>query len=383
MKHIYFIITLLITTTVFAQIPAGYYDSATGTGFALKTQLKDIIDNSDDGLSTEFIAQDLGYSALYDTFQNSDVDIYFENNGTLLDMYSERVIQNPDNTSTNLPDSYEYTYGVNQDDGTMGTAEGQRYNREHTIPQSSFNSSSPMRNDAHFVIPSDKYVNAQRGNLPYGVVNTSIQHDEYSNGTLRGSNTNSGVSAGYSGNVFEPIDEFKGDIARMYFFFATRYQNQIAGFSYVMFDGSTDQAISQPFLDILYDWHINDPVSQRELDRNNAIFNQQNNRNPFIDNPQYVFDIWQSTLSVDEFVTVDSIKMYPNPANGNEVTILSNQDIVAEVYDILGKKVAIQNITSNQQKLNISGLSKGLYLVKLNSSKGSTTKKINQTISLF
>ncbi|MCK8479473.1 endonuclease [Psychroserpens algicola] len=376
MKHIYFIITVLITTTLAAQVPSGYYSSATGTGFTLKTQLKEIIDNSDDGLTNEYLALDLGYSALYDTFQNSDVDLYYENNGTLLDMYSERVIQNPDNTNTNLPDAYEYTYGVNQDDGTLGTAEGQRYNREHTIPQSSFNSGSPMRNDAHFVIPSDKYVNAQRGNLPYGIVNTSLQHDEYSNGSLRGENINSGVVAGYSGDVFEPIDEFKGDIARLYFFFVTRYEDQMTGFNYVMFDGSASQAIDQPFLDMLYDWHVNDPVSQRELDRNNAIFAQQNNRNPFIDNPQFVFDIWQSTLSVNEIEALEAVKMYPNPANGNEVTIESNYDLNVEVYDVLGKKITIQKITSNQKKLNISTLSRGVYLVKLNSENGSIIKKL-------
>ncbi|WP_204346020.1 endonuclease [Psychroserpens algicola] len=376
MKHIYFIITVLITTTLAAQVPTGYYSSATGTGFTLKTQLKEIIDNSDDGLTNEYLALDLGYSALYDTFQNSDVDLYYENNGTLLDMYSERVIQNPDNTNTNLPDAYEYTYGVNQDDGTLGTAEGQRYNREHTIPQSSFNSGSPMRNDAHFVIPSDKYVNAQRGNLPYGIVNTSLQHDEYSNGSLRGENINSGVVAGYSGDVFEPIDEFKGDIARLYFFFVTRYEDQMTGFNYVMFDGSASQAIDQPFLDMLYDWHVNDPVSQRELDRNNAIFAQQNNRNPFIDNPQFVFDIWQSTLSVNEIEALEAVKMYPNPANGNEVTIESNYDLNVEVYDVLGKKITIQKITSNQKKLNISTLSRGVYLVKLNSENGSIIKKL-------
>jgi len=376
MKHIYFIIAVCFTATLFAQAPAGYYDSATGTGYTLKTQLKAIIDNNDDGLSTEFIAQDLGYGALYDTYENSDVDLYYENNGTLLDMYSERVIQNPDNTSTNLPDAYEYTYGVNQDDGTMGTAEGQRYNREHTIPQSSFSSASPMRNDAHFVIPTDKYVNAQRGNLPYGFVDTTLQFDEYSNGTRRGENTNSGVAAGYSGDVFEPIDEFKGDIARMYFFFVTRYESQITGFNYVMFDGSANQAIDQPFLDILYNWHVNDPVSQRELDRNNAIFNQQNNRNPFIDNPQFVLEIWQNSLSVEEFQITNAVKMYPNPASGNFVNIDSNEDLVVEIYNILGKKVKTQKITSTHKKLSISELAKGVYLVKLNSSIGSITKKL-------
>lgn len=376
MKHFYFIIALLIATTAYAQVPAGYYSSATGTGFTLKSQLKDIIDDNNDGLPTEFIAQDLGYSALYTTFQNSDVDLYFENNGTLLDMYSERVIQNPDNSSTNLPDAYEYTYGINQDDGTLGTAEGQRYNREHTIPQSSFNSASPMRNDAHFVVPSDKYVNGQRGNLPYGFVNTGLQYDEYSNGTRRGESINSGIAAGYSGEVFEPIDEFKGDIARMYFFFVTRYEDQMTGFNYVMFDGTVTQAIDQPFLDVLYNWHIEDPVSQREIDRNNAIFAQQNNRNPFIDNPQYVFDIWQNSLSVEEFEITHTVKMYPNPAQGDEVIIASDQDITAVVYDILGKKVSVQHITSSEKTLNISMLSKGVYLVRINSDSGSVTKKL-------
>ncbi|MEM5564470.1 endonuclease [Psychroserpens sp. AS72] len=376
MKHFYFILTLLISTVAFSQIPAGYYDSATGTGFALKTQLKNIIDNDDDGLTTEFIAQDLGYSALYVTYQLSDVDLYYENNGTLLDMYSEGVMQNPDNTNTNLPDAYEYTYGINQDDGTMGTAEGQRYNREHTIPQSSFNSGSPMRNDAHFVIPSDKYVNGQRGNLPYGFVDTTTQFDEYSNGTKRGENTITGIGSSYNGDVFEPIDEFKGDIARMFFFFATRYEDQIGGFNYVMFDGSVNQAIDQPFLDLLYNWHQNDPVSQREIDRNNAIFTRQDNRNPFIDNPQFVFEIWQSALSVDEFQNQNIVKMYPNPAKGNFVNIDSNNDLVVEIYDLLGKKVKVQTINANQKQLHISGLSKGVYLVKLTSENGSITKKL-------
>ena len=120
MKHFYITLIFLITTfTLAAQIPSNYYSSATGSGYALKTQLKNIINNSNDGLSPEYQSTDLGYSALYTTFVNSDVDIYFENNGTLLDMYSE----NPTGA-----DAYEYTYGTNQDNGTGGTAEGQKYN---------------------------------------------------------------------------------------------------------------------------------------------------------------------------------------------------------------------------------------------------------------
>lgn len=376
MKHIYSLAFLLLSLTAYAQ-PEGYYNSATGSGFALKTQLKVIIDDNIDGLTNEYVAQDLGYAALYDTFQNSDVDLYYENNGTLLDMYSEAVIQNSNNTSTNLPDAYEYTYGVNQDDGTLGTQEGQRYNREHTIPQSAFNAATPMRNDAHFVIPTDKFVNAQRGNLPYGFVNTSTQFDEYSNGSRRGQNTNSGIATGYSGDVFEPIDEFKGDIARIFFFFVTRYEDQMTSFDYVMFDGSTSQAIDQPFLDILYNWHIEDPVSQREIDRNNAIFAQQDNRNPFIDHPEYVAEIWSSVLDIDDLAHPESVvQMYPNPVKFNQVFIQSKENLKVEVYDVLGKKVHSQDIMAGNQKLNVSALSKGVYLIRFSGKSGTITKKL-------
>jgi len=383
MKHIYFIVLgLLIATSATAQVPTGYYDSATGTGYALKTQLKKIIDDVNDGLSPEYISINLSYAELYDTFELSDIDIYFENNGTLLDMYSEQAtaVAGPAN-GTNLPDAYEYMYNSpQQDDGTLGTSEGQRFNREHTIPQSVFNSDTPMRNDAHFVVPSDKYVNGQRGNLPFGVVQNATLTT--TNGTKKGNNLNSGYSEGYTNNVFEPIDEFKGDIARMYFYFVTRYEDSMTSFNaYDMFDGSSNKCFTDTFLTILFTWHTNDPVSQREIDRNNNIdgigaTTRQRNRNPYIDNPQYVFDIWQNVLSVEEFDVTDTIKMYPNPTKGNTVTIDCNENVFVEVYDVLGKKIKTQKITLNQKKLDVSSLNKGVYLVKLNTSKGSVTKKL-------
>lgn len=371
MKHIYFIIALLVVTNASAQIPTGYYNSATGSGYTLKTQLKEIIDNVNDGLSPEYTSINLSYSALYDTFELSDIDIYFENNGTILDMYSE----NPAGT-----DSYEYTYGSSQqDDGTMGTAEGQRFNREHIIPQAVFNGDTPMRNDAHFVVPADKYVNAQRDNFPFGVVENATLTT--SNGSKKGNNLNSGYSAGYTQTVFEPIDEFKGDIARMYFYFVTRYEDSMTSFDpYDMFDGSSDKCFDNTFLNILYTWHSNDAVSQREIDRNNNIdgigsTNRQRNRNPFIDNPQFVFDIWQNELSVDEFTT-NEIKMYPNPVTGETLYIQSQKDLQVDIFDILGKKVISTKINGNSNFINVRALSKGIYLVKLKSSDGILTKKL-------
>ncbi|MGJ8593417.1 MAG: endonuclease [Aquaticitalea sp.] len=365
MKKLYTFITILITATVVAQVPAGYYNTATGSGYALKTQLRKIIDNDSDGISGEHLSQDNGYAGLYDTFILSDKDFYYENNGTLLDMYSEK----PAGT-----DAYEFTYGVNQDDGSGGTAEGQKYNREHIIPQSVFNGDSPMKNDAHFVVPTDKYVNGVRGNLPFGrVLNANFTS---TNGTKRGNNNNSGYSAGYSNDVFEPIDEFKGDIARMYFYFATRYETSLSGWSYDMFDGSTNKAFDQTFLNILYQWHVQDPVSQRELDRNNAIHDQQNNRNPFIDNPAYVFNVWQSALAISEFEQQNAINIYPNPIDGNTLYIATNKAVSVEIYNVLGKKIITTKVDTINNKVDVGFLYSGVYLIKLSSNNGSITKKI-------
>ena len=166
-KNYLFYIALACSLSVFSQIPSNYYSSATGSGYTLKTQLKNIIDDTNNGLTPEYESIELTYGELYNTYELSDVDIYYDHSDInlkyILDMYSEQPL---------AADSYEYVYGSSQqDNGSGGTAEGEKFNREHTIPQSVFNSNFPERSDAHFVIPSDKYVNAQRGNLPYGETN--------------------------------------------------------------------------------------------------------------------------------------------------------------------------------------------------------------------
>lgn len=369
MKHFYFL--FFITFCGFSQVPSGYYDDANGkTGYALKTELKKIIDDKDDNLSIEFLSLDLGYGELYTTYETSDIDSYFENNGTVLDMYSEKPLG---------MDSYEYTYAIetpndDRDMGSGGNAEGQFYNREHIIPQSVFNQDSPMRNDAHFVVPSDKFVNSQRGSFPFGVVD--IPNWTSTNLSKRGNNLNSGYSAGYTGTVFEPIDEFKGDIARMHFYFAVRYEDDITTFnSYDMFDGSENQVFSTTFFNILYQWHINDPVSTREQDRNNAIFNRQNNRNPFIDNPNYVQSIWSSLLSNKNIESV-AAKIYPNPVKDNFVYFSTIQNLEAIIYNVIGKQILVKNISKDNNAIDVSNLAKGIYVVKLNSNRGSITKKL-------
>jgi endonuclease I len=269
MKTNYFLTLLMLTTIGFAQIPSGYYNTATGTGYTLKTQLYNIIQNHTNN----------GYAGLYTTYLTSDIDNFYENDGTILDMYSE----NPSGT-----DPYNYTTGTTQRCGNY-SAEGDCYNREHIIPQSVFNEQSPMVADAHFITPTDGKVNGMRSNYPHGTVASATYTSQ------NGSKLGSSAVSGYSGTVFEPVNAFKGDIARMYFYFATRYENTVAGYSYVMFNGSSNQTFTTAFLNILLAWHAQDPVSAREIVRNNAIYARQNNRNPFIDHPEYVNQIWGGT----------------------------------------------------------------------------------------
>jgi endonuclease I/chitodextrinase len=294
MKQIYSLLFLFFFTAGFAQAPAGYYTNATGTGYTLKTQLYNII--------KDHTVND--YAGLYVTYQTSDIDNFYENDGSVLDMYSE----NPTGV-----DPYSYSIATTQRCGNY-TNEGDCYNREHIIPQSVFNELSPMVSDAHFITPTDGKVNGIRSNYPHSVVAIATQT------TLNGSKLGASTTTGYTGPVFEPINEFKGDIARMYFYFATRYENTVAGYNYPMFNNSTNKVFTTAFLNQLLAWHNQDPVSAREIARNNAIYARQNNRNPYIDNPDYVSAIWQ-TGAVDTEAPTAATNLTVTETTSNSATL--------------------------------------------------------------
>ncbi len=256
------------TGLMHAQAPAGYYSSANGlSGASLKTALSSIITNGH---------QDKGYGGLWTGYKTTDIDKTYENDGSIMDIYSEKP---------NGADPYKYTPGTNQC-GTY-SVEGNCYNREHIVPQSLFNESSPMVSDIHFIRATDGKVNGMHSNYPFGKVGTATFTSK--NGSKLGNST----SSGYSGTVFEPIDEFKGDVARMIFYFVTRYQSRLSSFSSGnMLGSSTFPGLQTWELNVLLAWHNQDPVSQAEILRNNASYTYQGNRNPFIDNPNYVNLIW-------------------------------------------------------------------------------------------
>lgn len=384
MKKIYFLLFLLSVTLGFAQetskntvnitaIPVGYYNTAIGTGYTLKTQLYNIIKTGhiDRGYGSGTNQTNNGLWTAYGT---TDRDYFYENDGTILDIYSE----NPTGVD---PYNFNYNTTVGANAGQCGTyvVEGDCYNREHIVPQSVFASANPMHNDPHFIPATDGKVNGQRNNFPHGMVTTATWTSL--NGGKLGPNSNTGIAAGYVGTVFEPINEFKGDIARMYLYFATRYENLAAGYAYDMFNNTSNQVFTPTFLNILLTWHTNDPVSPYEIARNNAIYTFQGNRNPYIDHPEYACIIWSTacaTLNNASFELIADINVYPNPSNDQRINIETENDLDdIQVLNINGQLIQqVSNPVRNQNKYTLENLPHGFYFLKLSSDNKSIVKKI-------
>lgn len=285
------VIALVFITNVYAQIPSGYYTNTTGKSCAaLKTALKTII-------TTGYTPKT--YSDLWGQYQISDVKprtIGSASTNVIYDIYSAI----PGGT-----DPYQFTPGTGvggqQDQGSGGGSEGQFYNREHSVPQSWFgasanSSSTGPESDYHHIFPTDKKVNNIRSNYIYGEVATATFT------SLNGSKLGASSFAGLTGTVFEPIDSFKGDLARAFLYFVTRYEDNMATYAtnteaLQAFEPTTFPSVDIPYLKLMIRWHSLDPVSAKEIARNNAGYTFQGNRNPYIDHPEYVAEVWNNTCA--------------------------------------------------------------------------------------
>ena len=318
-----------------AQAPAGYYNGTEGlTGATLKTKLSEIITAGH---------KDNGYDGLYNGYPTTDSDHFYENDGTVLDMYSE----NPTGT-----DPYTYRHGIKKCGNY--SVEGDCYNREHIVPQSFFNQQSPMRGDIHFVRPTDGKVNGMRSNYPFGAVNSPSFTSK--NGTKVGPSS----SPGYGGTVAEPIDEFKGDIARMVFYFVTRYESRLSSFSTGnMLGGSPYPGLQAWEKDVLLAWSIQDPVSPTEIERNNASHVFQKNRNPFIDHPEWVQLIWgsQTVDTQAPSAPTNLAVLSTSTASANLSWTASTDNVGVSYYRIFVNGVFHSN--SNATTATVSGLAQG------------------------
>ncbi|MBE9468872.1 MAG: endonuclease [Bacteroidetes bacterium] len=278
-----FIVAIILHINSYSQIPQGYYDSTIGkSGYELKTELYKIISKNHKPLS---------YNALWTAFERTDM----LKDSIIWDMYSYPPIKGYIN-----PYTYKYPTDEERKKIKPRNEEGQCYNREHSFPKSWFGGEQkPMYTDLFHIYPTDKKVNSVRENYPYG--NYDIKKP------LLYTSQN-GSKLGYCRNadslgdiiVFEPIDEYKGDFARTYFYMATRYQDKIAGwknnsiYSSQVLAGNNSTVYQTWYIKLLLEWHKLDPVSSKEINRNNAVYLKQLNRNPFIDSTNFVERIWKS-----------------------------------------------------------------------------------------
>ena len=188
---------------------------------------------------------------------------------------------------------------------------------------------------------------------------------------------------------FEPRDEVKGDVARMMFYMAVRYEGLDSYPDLELTESMLPQGNKEPIhgvLSTLLEWHRNDPVDTWEKNRNNIIYDSyQNNRNPFIDFPIIAEHIWGTKIGVnwtgDEALGVNDFKrvsliIYPNPASKNISIKGLNAKAQVNIYDTLGRKVLELQIDTDNIIIDVSKL-KGMYLVNLVTQYKSVTKFIS------
>ena len=262
-KLLALILTSCICLYAGAQFPEGYYSAVDGQQSA-----DAVLDALQSCIKDHTV---ISYSSLDNYFTTTDS----REDGTIWDIYST--------CSFTMDNIY-----ANQ----SALCDG--WNKEDVVPKSWFDGATPIYSDLFHTYPSDSRMNTLRTNYLYGEVDgdngTGITNDPdgHALGKL-GTNT----FPGYSGKVFEPADEYKGDLARTYFYMVARYRDNNftnGNGAYVFTSNKTN--LTSFATELFIKWHRQDPVSQKEVDRNNAIYSIQNNRNPFIDYPYLAEYIW-------------------------------------------------------------------------------------------
>lgn len=337
-------IPLTVTGTGIGDlVPEGYYDGATGIGEELKTRVYEIIR----GHAVQ------SYASIWEHFETTDIRF----DGHVWDMYS-------DVPCGEAP--YLYSFYEDQDSGLGGNTEGDVYNREHSMPRSWFGGAvNPMNTDLHHIYPVDKWVNAVRNNFPYGMVPAPSWTSM--NGGKLGQNS----LPGYDGIAFEPVDDYKGDLARTFLYMVTRYEDQVAQWDYspegrTMLAPNSYPAYREWAIGMLLEWHANDPVSQKEILRNHAVYQIQGNRNPFIDKPELAEKIWGETgVGVSDPEGGSRFRVYPNPAKDQLWFESPTQIRVLELYSLCGHRVFESHPMLTASAINLPPLPYGVYLLRL------------------
>lgn len=254
-KFLALVVVGLMTTSALAEAPAGYYNGLSGLKDAeLKTAVSKLARNFTRSGSYGTIYSNLKY-----TFQKTDL---YPNSERWWDMYSDQTFYAP---------SFR---GLN---------------REHSFPKSWWGGATdiPPYVDLNHLYPSEIKANSAKLHYPLGEVGPNPDFD---NGVSKVGYPVAGQGGGAK-YVFEPADEYKGDFARTYFYMATIYQDLTWKHTY-MVSSNTYPTLNTWSINLLLRWHRQDPVSEKETRRNDAVYSVQNNRNPFIDHPELAEYIW-------------------------------------------------------------------------------------------
>lgn len=258
---------------------------------------------------------------------------------------------------------------------------GAGWNREHVWPQSrgSFGTSQGPGTDAHHLRPCDISVNSVRGNRNFDDCTSCV--DVIDNGTDTGSDYDNQVW------TFEPRDAVKGDVARMIFYMAVRYEGGGGEPDLELTDALQPQGSTQPLhakLSTLLEWHRNDTVDAFEENRNEVVFGYQGNRNPFVDHPELAEHLWgllqsvhwngQNTIGNEELMSTMQ-RPYPNPT----ADIIQWEDVAerVEVYDLRGRLLT-SAIRTDRISMAKAGLTGGTYLLVVHRAAG--TKDLHRIV---
>lgn len=349
MKRFLFIASISLYLAVAAGAPrADYYQDMNGKRTAaLKSAAKKCVQKH----------TTLNYSDLPNYWQYSDVypELY-EGMKRWWDMYSDAI------------------YLIRAGQTGKQSFSANKMQREHSVPKSWWKKDgsveyTPAYSDMWNLYPSDGAANQAKLNYPLGPVATA----RYNNGVTKVGTTKTGYGGG-AAYVFEPGDEYKGDFARAFFYMATVYDDINWVVNY-MFQPNDYPTLRDWAVDMLLDWARQDPVSQKEIDRNNAVEIYQGNRNPFIDFPELAEYIWGSRTT-ETFYLSDQPEVDPTPPVSGDPEL--TQPVNGEALDFgtiaVGETVkrSLQISGSNlSQALSVrivtSGESKGLFKTDITS----------------
>ena len=307
---------LLSAGSVYADIPSGYYS---GIENKKDEGLREFLSGIIDGHTS------ISYgNGMHSYYAYTDCD----RNGNIIDMYSK----------------CKFTIS---DAGSSQSKVCDCWNKEHTVPSSWFSKAKPAYSDFFHIVPTDARINNFRGNIPYGETSNTDYVTKDANKAMGLGHIGTSSFSGYSGKVYEPDDEYKGDLARNYLYMITRYMNMdftqaTEGTAVFTYSGKkayfTSYAIS-----LFMKWHREDPVSQKEIDRNNAVYQSvQHNRNPFIDYPYLAEYLWGKekgkSVDMNTLISSSDARFIPGVSNGYATTtddVQTTSDATKSVKKVL------------------------------------------------